>query len=282
MPAVRGLASALLCAATAAACSNAATEETTGPEMPVFEQVTAEQWAALGAQRIFFGHQSVGENLIDGMRDVLAENPQIKLPILEVSQGAQMAEPGLYHSRIGENGKPSSKLAAFREIVTTSNGGIGTALLKYCYVDVTRNTDPDALFAEYQQAVDALRASQPDLVIVHMTLPLRTDIGTLRYVAAVVRGKNTGREVNLIRHRYNELMRKTYGGKEPIFDIARLEATEEDGSPVQVRYKGAMVPVLAPVWTYDGGHLNEAGRKRMAKAFLAMLANIYAGAESAS
>jgi lysophospholipase L1-like esterase len=80
--------------------------------------------------------------------------------------------------------------------------------------------------------------------------------------------------VNLIRHQYNELLRSTYVGKEPVFDLARLESTNADGTTETVRYEGQRVPVLATAWTSDGGHLNEAGRQRMAKALLTTLVGV--------
>lgn len=108
-----------------------------------------------------------------------------------------MAEPGLYHAAIGENGAPASKLAAFDSIVSAGVAASGVAMLKFCYVDITGDTDPDALFADYERRIETLRAQHPGLVIVHMTLPLQTDPGTLMYWRTVVRGKNTPwRELN--------------------------------------------------------------------------------------
>jgi hypothetical protein len=239
-----------------------------------FEQISAEQWSRLANAQIFFGHQSVGGNLLEGINDVLREHPDIRLNIVQIDDAAQVNGPGLYHAHVGRNGEPSSKLAAFHNLVGAA-GDSGIALLKYCYVDVTPESNAQELFDEYRQRIELIRSQHPDVKIVHVTLPLLTDAGTLRHWAAVVRKLPSGRQVNLIRQEYNELLRRTYAGKEPIFDLARLESTAQDGSPVTVRYKGQRVPVLADVWTYDGGHLNEAGRQQMAKAFLATLANVY-------
>jgi hypothetical protein len=261
---------ALASAVISAACAGGESATTTENAVLTFEQVKPEQWEQLSGERVFFGHQSVGGNLLDGIKDVMAANPHIRLNIVEAAEASQMSGPGLYHAPIGENGKPSTKLAAFREIAPAL-GSSATALMKYCYVDVNFDSDPVAMFEEYSRTVDGVRASNPDLRIVHVTLPLRSDAGTLRYVAAVARKLRTERELNLIRHRYNELLRQTYGGKEPIFDLARLEATQASGEMKLVRYQGNRVPVLANEWTNDGGHLNEAGRRRIAEAFLATL-----------
>lgn len=260
----------VLCAVAAAACRGG--ESATTMEQPVltFDQVTADQWNRLAGQRIFFGHQSVGSNILDGIRDIMASNSNVRLNIVDASNVSDMTAPGFYHAPVGKNGEPATKLADFRRRVpAVADSGI--ALMKYCYVDVALNTDAKKLFEEYRQNVDAIRAENPNLTIVHMTLPLLTDAGTLRHVAAIARGKPTGRQLNLIRHQYNELLRTTYGSREPLFDLASLEATQSNGEMKLVSYKGARFPALAQEWTYDGGHLNEAGRRRIAEAFLATL-----------
>jgi hypothetical protein len=237
--------------------------------------IPAAEWERLAQRRLFFGHQSVGGNLMEGVAEVLKANPSIPLRIVESGDPAEMAAPALYHAAVGENGAPASKLAAFDRIVSAGLVGAGAAMLKYCYVDITGDTDPDALFAEYQRGVEALKARTPGLVIVHMTLPLQTDPGTLMHWRTIIRGKNTPwRELNWIRARYNARMRETYAGKEPLFDIATLEAIAPDGSFTAVRYKGESVPALAAGNTYDGGHLNEVGRRRLAEAFLVTLAQL--------
>lgn len=246
----------------------------TDEPMPAFEQITPDQWARLASARIFFAHQSVGGNLLEGIADILRERGDIRLNVAEIQDGAQMQGPGLYHANVGRNGEPSTKVQAFTEIVDAADTS-DVALLKYCYADFRHGTDADQLFDEYRKTVARIRAQNPGLTIVHVTVPLVTDAGTLRHLAAVARGKPPAREVNLIRHRYNQLMRQAYFGKEPVFDLARLESTNVDGSPVTVRYKGQRIPVLAAAWTFDGGHLNEAGRRQIAKAFLATLATAY-------
>jgi hypothetical protein len=160
-------------------------------------------------------------------------------------------------------------------------GEPGTVLLKYCYVDVTLSTEPKALFEEYRSGVESLRQRHPGLRIVHVTLPLVADSGAVHYTAARLRGLPTSRDLNLIRHEYNELLRLNYGGKDPVFDLAGLESTRPDGQLSSVRHKGRRVPVLAHAWTYDGGHLNKAARRRMAEELLATLATAQGGRTSA-
>jgi hypothetical protein len=148
-------------------------------------------------------------------------------------------------------------------------------MMKYCYVDVTGQTDPVQLFDSYREAVDSLRASSPALSIVHLTMPLQKDWGTIHHLYVTMKGdRTTHRELNWIRQRYNERLRQTYGGKEPLFDVARLQSIGRDGRQRTARFRGQSVPVLAEEWTYDGGHLNEAGRRHVAEPFVVMLATL--------
>lgn len=277
----RALAMALLSAVSVGACGDEMNGSMVNTAEPMLDQITSRQWERLAEERIFFGHQSVGENLMAGVQEILAERPEIRLRVIETAEPSEMQGPGFYHAPVGRNGEPASKLTAFDGVVNSSIGESGTALLKYCYVDVDLNTDPNVLFEDYRRSMASLKARHPRLTVMHLTLPLQADAGTLRHVAAVVRGLPTGRQLNLIRYRYNELVRQTYGGKEPIFDLARFESIRPDGGMALVRHGRSRVPVLASAWTYDGGHLNEAGRRELAAAFLATLAGIYGAGTSA-
>lgn len=246
--------------------------------VPDLATVTATQWQRLAGRRLFFAHQSVGGNVIDGVAEVLHSHPEIPLRVVEVSAAAAIDAPGLYHKRVGVNGKPATKLAEFDSITTAAfadSGATGVAMLKFCYTDVKGATDPRALFEEYRREVDALRAARPGVVIVHVTMPLWVDTGIIDHWGTIALGKATPiRALNAARHKYNELLRQAYRGKAPFFDLAAYEARRPDGTTSDVRYDGARVPALAPEWTTDGGHLNEAARRRMAEAFLVTLAEI--------
>ncbi len=255
-------------------CGGEMHEQTTPPFLTLGSVTTAE-WQRLASRRIFFGHQSVGGNVIDGVQELLRANPQIPLRIVQTADPAQMREPAIYHALIGKNEEPATKLSEFKRIVSAGVVDSGIAMLKFCYIDVSAETDPLALFAEYRRTVDSLRAAHPGLTIVHITLPLQIDPGTLFHWRTVMWGKVTPyRTLNGIRARYNSQLRATYGGHEPMFDLARLESTLSDGRIRSASYHGAPVPSLAAEWTTDGGHLNEAGRRRIAEAFLVMLAQL--------
>jgi hypothetical protein len=241
---------------------------------PMFADVTPGEWDRLASRRIFFGHHSVGGNILDGVAKLLQEHPGIRLRVMETADPSEMRTPGLYHARVGKNMQPGTKLAAWAE-VAGAMGGEAVALLKYCYVDVERDTDTDRLFAEYRDGVARLRAARPGLRVVHVTLPLQTDWGAFWHYWRHFKGKyTTYRELNWVRHRFNERLRAEYAGREPIFDLARLESVGPAGESHAVRYRRTTVPVLARIWTDDGGHLSHAGRRHVGEAFLAALAKL--------
>ena len=51
------------------------------PLAPV-KSVPESTWKKLSEKKIYFGHQSVGFNIIKGLEDILKENPQIKFTLL--------------------------------------------------------------------------------------------------------------------------------------------------------------------------------------------------------
>jgi hypothetical protein len=236
------------------------------------EDVTPEQWAVLAKRRIFFGHQSVGGNIIDGMTAVLDAHPEIPLRIIEAASVDSLSAPGLYHARIGKNGDPASKANAFAAM--TGAGSPDVALFKYCYVDVKPGTDPDALFADYQRRIEALQSRQPDVLIVHMTMPLTTHENWKGALRARLERRTSQRELGVLRNRYNRLLLGAYTGRAPVFDLARLESTRPDGSRVFFERNGERVYALEPSYSHDGSHLDVSARRRVADAFLAFLAQL--------
>lgn len=239
---------------------------------PSFVEVSDSQWRALAARRIFFGHQSVGGNIIDGVRDVLADHPEIPLQIRSVPPLDANSPPGLYHANVGHNGEPGTKTSEFGKTVVAGTPSV--ALLKFCYVDVEGGRNPDSLFAEYQKEIGLLRTSAPGLIIVHVTMPLTRKGGYRSSLLARLRGQPTTDDLNVIRNRYNSLLRQAYVGKEPIFDLARIESTRADGTRSFLMHGGDTVYTLAPENTTDGGHLSTSGRRAVAEAFLAVLATL--------
>jgi hypothetical protein len=71
-----------------------------------------------------------------------------------------------------------------------------------------------------------------------------------------------------------ELLIKQYEGKEPIFDIAKIQSTYPDGNRCTFSKFGERYYSMVPGYFSDGGHLNETSRKKVAEQFLILLAKL--------
>src|SRR5213594_3175741 len=65
--------------------------------VPMIDAISTAAWASLSSKRIFFGHQSVGDNILDGIRDIANKNSQIKLYVTETNDPQQFNHPLLAH-----------------------------------------------------------------------------------------------------------------------------------------------------------------------------------------
>ncbi|MBW2608023.1 MAG: hypothetical protein JRD05_10355 [Deltaproteobacteria bacterium] len=70
------------------------------------------------------------------------------------------------------------------------------------------------------------------------------------------------------------MLRKEYDGKEPVFDIAKIESTFPNGTRCSFTKDGKTYYSMVPEYTYDSGHLNETGRKKVAEQLLILLAQL--------
>ncbi|MDQ3811341.1 MAG: hypothetical protein M3336_13725, partial [Chloroflexota bacterium] len=237
-------------------------QHTTGEARPSIRDITELQWQSLAKKKIYFGHQSVGGNIIQGIRELMAEDPRIRLTIVEAANPASVHGPALVESHIGRNGDPKSKADEFAAILDRGMGRTGgVAMYKYCYLDIQASTDVQQMFDEYRARTSALRAKYPALTIVHITSPLTTVESPLKLLVKTALGRPTSRDLNAKRSRFNDLLRHEYSSTDPIFDLARVESTRPDGSRAFFTRASDTVSMLAPEYTTDGGHLNAAGRR---------------------
>jgi hypothetical protein len=240
---------------------------------PAREVVTAEPlWGALSSRRVYFAHQSVGGNLVAGIEDLIAAGKAPGLAIVQTREPRVVTGGAFVHFVAGRNQDPASKNADFIKILDARpdrDGGI--ALLKYCYVDMTEQTDVAALFQAYRDMVATIRQRHPDLTVAHVTMPLTADEGGARALAKRLLGRPAVRGLNAKRNQFNALLRQAYQG-EVLFDLAQLESTRSDGSRESTMVGSDTVYALAPSYTYDGGHLNEYARRTFAAKLLAQLA----------
>ncbi len=221
-------------------------------------------------ETIYFGHQSVGANLLQGVAELAAEEG-VPVRIVRADRASDLPPGSFGHTFVAENGAPLEKLKNFRRAL--GSAPVDAALLKFCFVDIEAETDVKALFAAYRQTIAELRKSHPGTVFVHVTLPLTSEQVGWKALAKRLLGRPpAGMIENVRREEYNRMLRDAYGGREPVFDLARAESTAPDGAPVRERWRGLAAPALAPQYTDDGGHLNADGRRRAARELIAVLA----------
>lgn len=237
---------------------------------------------AVARRSVFFGHQSVGVNILDGVRQ-LASQEGVALRVEEVPTTSGVAPGTLAHGFMADNGEPLRKIESFQRALGQGPGaGVDIALLKFCYVDFTSDTDVQKVFAAYQAAVRGLRATFPGTTFVHVTAPLTGIQGGLKGTVKRLLGRAPyGVKENLRREEYNALVRQAYQGKEPLFDLARVESTTADGRAETADWKGQSAPALVPSYTSDGGHLNAEGQRVAARELIAVLAAVSARAPPA-
>jgi hypothetical protein len=83
-----------------------------------------------------------------------------------------------------------------------------------------------------------------------------------------------GLHENAVRNRYNELVRREYKGKQPLFDLASWESSGPDGATQTYKIEDAAYSELNHGYNSDGGHLNSNGRRWVASHLLVFLANL--------
>ncbi len=237
-------------------------------------------WGKLSEKKIYFGHQSVGNNIIDGINKIMQSNNSIKLNIIKTNNPDDFDKPIFAHSSIGKNDCPESKITAFKDYM---DKGIGNkadiAFFKLCFADIIGTTDVNRVFNVYRNTMSHLKRQYPKTTFVHVTVPLLSTKKTFTTRIKRMVGKRDiwGYDGNIKRNDFNELLRKEYEGKEPVFDPARIESTYADGRESSFTEDGKTYYSLIPEYTNDGGHLNNAGKKVAAEQLLIFLANLSEG-----
>lgn len=240
-------------------------------------QISDQLVEKLAAKKIYFGHQSVGKNIMNGIEDILTAEQKKKLNIIDSLDATNYEGSMFAHSRVGYNMDPISKIIGFNNYVNNlSDWQPNMAMFKFCYVDIKENADVKEIFSEYQSRMSKLKTAYPDIQFVHFTVPLTTvETGLKADFMKNVLGKTQGRERdNVKRNQYNDLLRQTYSGKEPVFDLAEIESTRENGARVVYTLNDNQYFSLAPEYASDGRHLNELGRQIVAKKLLEFLSQL--------
>lgn len=215
--------------------------------------------------RMFFGHQSVGADIVQGVGEIDDE------PTPHITEGLPdqptVASWLLAHRKIGRNQAPATKIADVEALLDNGNlRHFDVLMLKFCYVDVRTRADADGVFESYSRFVARSRQDHPELRIAHCTMPLRRlPSGPYAVLRRLLGHRHPEIEANRAREHFNQRLRDEFVG-EPIFDLARIESTKTstaEGPPY-----GAKTPSLLSEYTDDGGHLNTRGRAVAGRAFL--------------
>lgn len=236
------------------------------------KSIPEDSWKKLAEKKVYFGHQSVGYNIVEGLEAIMKENPQIKLDIVKIDKPAELSGPMFAHSTLGENNDPQSKINAFADYIEKGIGNnADVAFFKFCYLDIHANTDIDKAFSDYKNTMDRLKKEYPKTRFIHVTVPLTTSGLTIKTLIKKIIGKPDN---NIKRNQFNDKMLKEYGGKDPLFYLSDVESTYPDGRRSSFTIKGNVYYSLVPEYTDDGGHLNEKGKKVVAKELMLFLSGL--------
>lgn len=168
---------------------------------------------------------------------------------------------GLQTFRRG-NPAPATKLSDFVGMSDAMRTAIDVAMFKFCWIDVHPDnggyiTEEDAsgFAASMISDMESFEAANPGLVVVYWTMPVERDVA---YAA---------------RQTFNEAIRAycTANGKW-LMDIADIESHDPSGA-ASVDVNGWEL-ACSGYTTEDGGHLDQTGSIRMARAYWSLLAEI--------
>lgn len=244
------------------------------PYYAKLDAVPQEKLAELSQKKIFFGHKSVGVNILDGLKDVMEARPSIKLDIRESAEPTAFGGPVFAHAFVGTNFEPQTKIDRFREIMESGVGqAVNIAFFKFCFVDVGHSTDLEALFKNYSEIMERLSTEFPGAKFVTFTVPLVSGPIGLKARLKKLLGRLPFYDTDHVqRSLYNDMLRERY--KESLFDIAAIESRIGDTKKATFKKGGKEYEILLRGYTHDGGHLNSAGRQIVAIELLLYLASI--------
>jgi len=221
---------------------------------------------AVGTQRWFFSHASVGGNMRAGLDALHSSNTSryqwVTASVTYNSGELRAANPpvptlaGRVYCCSRGNPGWSSKLIIFSNSVAFSGWHVPAAdavMDKLCYIDQTANP------SNYLALMSALEAAYPATRLVYITMPLMT-------------GTDAD---NALRNAYNRCVRQhcaDYG--KLLFDLADIEAHDTNGTEQTFVYAGVTNQRLWSAYSDDGGHLNALGQQRAALGWYATGAQI--------
>lgn len=239
------------------------------------EPTDAQKMTRAAQARIFFGHQSVGNNIVGGIAGAYTAMGLPTPRVLDTRNAPADSNPVFMENGIAQNYEPIDKIDDFVSIMNGPMGSqVDVALMKLCYVDFDASSsenDPDVLFSYYQSAMATLEASHPNVIFIHIGAPVRTAGSTIQIPPSQMSSLtgNLGMAsdalpVYIKRDRYNSFFRQAYGSTGRHFDLAEFESTVGDGNLFAGVWNSYNYHVLNPSYASDGAHLNASGSQYMA------------------
>jgi hypothetical protein len=236
-------------------------------------QDIASRLRTLASGRIYFGHHSVGKDMLDGLVRLAREHGVRNLHLTAPDARPPPAGGLLAHGPVGRNGDPGSKLDGFAHSLRDglpANPQI--AFMKFCFVDFNPSTDVGRVFERYRRTLEDLSGEFPQVSFLHVTVPLRARRLGFKNRLKLLLGKPLWEDdSNAKRDDFNQGLRRAYE-ESAIIDIARVESTKADGSPEFFSRGDRSIPCLTPGLTHDCGHLNEAGQLAAAEELVRVVA----------
>ena len=96
--------------------------------------------------RVFFGHQSVGANILDGLSELCLNNVNTRDPAKPIAQ----VDAPILHAYVGRNTYANEKMIDFAQILDGRKvGDVDVAMLKFCYVDTGHDLSAQKIFDLY-------------------------------------------------------------------------------------------------------------------------------------
>lgn len=225
---------------------------------------------AVGLQRWFFSHASVGSNMVEGMSTLNAADPsfyQLTTEWVDVAgtEGGSDYRPSdvsptvdgkIYEVSRG-NPEWTNKVVFFENAFRMSNwanNGIQYAMNKFCWID------PYADAVAYLNSMAGLESSFPWIVFIYTTMPL-----TGLYDSD-----------NNLRNAFNNSIRTHCAtNNHPLLDVADIEAWSPDGIQQTYLYGGNTYQMMYAGYAEgpEDWHLNAEARSRMAYGWYALAAS---------
>lgn len=241
------------------------------------QELHGNDFVKVSNMRIFFGHQSVGSNILDGISTVNKKSEANFINVVKIDSYEQINDSGLYHAWIGENLSPQSKIDDFKELIQSGIGNnVDFALMKFCYLDFNKMTNIEKVFASYSNAIMELQQEYPEVTFIHVTTPLISNNMTIKDWIKKILGRSEKNDAdNVARNKYNVLIRNRFDGREPILDLAEYESTYPNGKRNLFSFNDTNYEAMVPGYTDDGGHLNSLGKKIVATKTLNFFEELY-------